>query len=522
MCGAVQTNRPRRPQTGLSRRLALSRTSHMAQLIVNHQRWNSFTKPMNSLALCALLCGGLVFVALPADAQTAAQTQLPDSVQRTRDQLQDAALAADQAKALEMLEGRVVSYDEVLKNPDNPALNAAYARTLIKKGDLLGASTTLERILLTHPDAIEVRLLYGFVLFRLDDTITAKAVLSSIDAARLTEAQQADRNSVLAQIENRNKRLHQTLTVSLGGHFDSDKNAAPIDGSILISGNPYVLTGRATVQKDFGFLASSLYDVDYDLGLDTKTSAFATTNVMRDQQITVHQFDTLNGGIEAGLRHEYGPWRIQTGIFTTQMQLMGQYFLNDYGIETKPVRRLNAEWDVAGDFRFERQSFHDVPADTAGPDNSGITSSGWLGPMWHVTPSQNISLMTGVVKHNASESAYGDYQTNARYGLRMADTLVLEQGQFVLLSGELGDIVYAAPNSLIASATRHDSDSRFGVSYGVPFTTLAKALDTDLADPFGSIILNLHTEYYREFSNLMNYRYTNVRSDAVLTKRWEF
>ncbi|MGH7006617.1 MAG: tetratricopeptide repeat protein, partial [Alphaproteobacteria bacterium] len=45
-------------------------------------------------------------------------------------------------------QGRDVSFEEVLRDPDNAELNYAYALTLIRQGDLLGALSTLERILL--------------------------------------------------------------------------------------------------------------------------------------------------------------------------------------------------------------------------------------------------------------------------------------------------------------------------------------------------------------------------------------
>ena len=473
----------------------------------------------HSLLLSAVL---LCLSGIGARAQTASQQQIPDMAARTQEQVQNAAAVAAEAKNNQIFEGGTVTYEDVLKDPDNAELNAAYVKSLIKQGDFLSAATTLERIMLTHPNAVDVKLLYGFVLFRLDDSVTAKSVLNEIDPEKLSPDQLAERDNVLAQIESRNKRLHQTLTVAFGGHWDSDKNAAPLAGDIIFSNAVLSLSDRARVQKDYGFLSSSIYDADYDLGLDTKTSVFSTVNFMRDQQITAHQFDTMNGGMEVGIRHEQGPWRVQTGIFTSQMNLMGQYFMNDYGIELHPTRRIDGEWDVVSDLRFERQAYHDVTADSLGPDNSGITSSGWLGPVWHITPQQKIALSTGIVAHDASDSAYGKYQTNTRYGLRLNDTMVLDKGQFLVVSAEMGDTVFAQANSEISNLTRHDGDERFGITYGTPLTNLGAALDTDLPPEFGSIVLTLHQEYYREFSTLMNYRYANYRTDAVLSKRWEF
>lgn len=52
----------------------------------------------------------------------------------------------------------------VLKDPGTLDLACRYAQTQIRKGDLLGASPTLERILLVRPDLPRVRVLYAVVL----------------------------------------------------------------------------------------------------------------------------------------------------------------------------------------------------------------------------------------------------------------------------------------------------------------------------------------------------------------------
>ena len=100
--------------------------------------------------------------------------------------------------------------------------------------------------------------------------------------------------------------------------------------------------------------------------------------------------------------------------------------------------------------------------------------------------------------------------------------MILDKGQFLVLTGEIGDIIYAAPNSLVSAMTRHDTDERFGATYGVPFSTLAGVANTELPDQLASVVFTIHGEYFREFSTLMNYQYTNIRADGMLSKHWGF
>lgn len=99
----------------------------------------------------ALAAAGVTLLfSVPALAQTAAPDRIQDDQRRTAETLRATSGAAQDSYAQGLISDSDVTYEQVLKNPDNPALNAAYARGQIKRGDLLGASTTLERILLVH------------------------------------------------------------------------------------------------------------------------------------------------------------------------------------------------------------------------------------------------------------------------------------------------------------------------------------------------------------------------------------
>ena len=73
--------------------------------------------------------------------------------------------------------GEDVTFEQVLADPDNIDLNFRYAETQIRKGDVRGASATLERILLIEPDLPRVRLLYAIVQFRLENLAEAEREL---------------------------------------------------------------------------------------------------------------------------------------------------------------------------------------------------------------------------------------------------------------------------------------------------------------------------------------------------------
>src|SRR5688572_22922176 len=60
-----------------------------------------------------------------------------------------------------------VTYDQVLENPDDLMLSYRFALKQIADGDLLGASATLDRLILLAPQEPNIRALRAIVLYRL-------------------------------------------------------------------------------------------------------------------------------------------------------------------------------------------------------------------------------------------------------------------------------------------------------------------------------------------------------------------
>ncbi len=64
----------------------------------------------------------------------------------------------------------------------------ALARSQVEADDLLGAVGTLERVLLTQPDATPARLLYASLLCRLDDAAGARVEINLLQGRDVEDA----------------------------------------------------------------------------------------------------------------------------------------------------------------------------------------------------------------------------------------------------------------------------------------------------------------------------------------------
>src|SRR5258708_394205 len=119
--------------------------------------------------LLVMLLMSRVEAAAPAAPATDIQTQT-EELQRKRKAAAELEKTEEKSAQRQVPSGeRPVSYADILRDPDNVDLNYRYALGLIGKGNLRGASATLERITLIDPSLAKVHLLYGVVLFRLDN-----------------------------------------------------------------------------------------------------------------------------------------------------------------------------------------------------------------------------------------------------------------------------------------------------------------------------------------------------------------
>ena len=170
-----------------------------------------------------------------AFSQQESEREVPPRELEAQTEIQKAAAAA---KARAAVEGEEVAYEQILADPDNIDLNLRYARSQIARADLKGAAATLERILLVNPDLAQVRLLYGIVLFRLDNMEESERMLKSVLALPTQPTLRDEVEEYLRQIRLRRKMTRWLASLSVGFQFDTNRNAAPSSKQQLVADSP--------------------------------------------------------------------------------------------------------------------------------------------------------------------------------------------------------------------------------------------------------------------------------------------
>lgn len=416
--------------------------------------------------------------------------------------------------------GHPVSFAEILADPDNIDLNFRYARQQVEGGDLKSAATTLERIVLMNPEMWQIRLFYGVVLFRLDSLDDAERELKKV-ADLNPEANVAP---LLAQIEKRQKETRFTASLSMGFHYDTNRDAAPSSKQLLQSG---VLTGTRGGNDDTAWRAIGNVSMTHDLGFQARHELIASLTYLQDEQTEADGLDLQYFSLEIGsiLRM---PWAdITPSVAGTHMSLGRENFLRS------ATARLRIESEISPDLKLYARALGELQKFNSTRKNQGVLGNvgEWrierTGYLWGVTlggtytinPSHRVSLnVTRQGKH-----AREGFHSYRRYLASAGHTWILGGGQFLLTRGTVGLYLYEAPRASVSTARRRDETYRLRLTYGAPLSFIGSLFAEDpLPGPVGDIIFTLTGEQFRSLSNLTNNTYRNSKLQTMLSKKWEF
>jgi hypothetical protein len=188
-----------------------------------------------------------------AQTQTKPTSELKDAqgqLRQIEEQRKASAAARQQLPAAEN-----ITFADVLKDPDNIDLNFRFAKAQVSRGDVKGAVGTLERILLVTPDLAPVRLFYAILLYRLDSLDEAEREFLSLSKTNVPAAMKTQIQQFLFDIVLRRKTTRYNVQLTVGGHFDSNRNSAPRTNQVEVGGILFNLVGDSQKRNDFASLA---------------------------------------------------------------------------------------------------------------------------------------------------------------------------------------------------------------------------------------------------------------------------
>lgn len=457
----------------------------------------------------AFLFSALATLLVPASLRAQdVEREATRPARETGEQRRASRAAVESAKNVAPADGEV-AYEQVLKDPDNVDLNVRYALGQIRRGELKGAASTLERVLLVNPNIPRARLLYAVVLFRLDNLAEARRELTTLKGTSLPAAMQTEVAQYLKEIDKRSKKTQLSGRLGVGWAYDDNRNAAPSTGERLFGGTPLTLTGDSRRREDTSLLVMANAEARRDLGLAAGHEAFAGFNYFLAEQTNVKTLNLKAYSFNLGGVYKRGRWGVTPQALLDHVQLAQATFLRNRGASVRVDRRLSKGLALYGELKDVYQSYsrtRDVPT---AEERSGNQIDVALGADCVLNPKMKLMGSFGQTVKNAAKS----YNAFHRTELALSHAWLLGKGAFLLSGLTYRNDRYNDPDTVISPDKRTDNTLRLSATAGAPLA-LAHAKLKDLMATFTY-------EYYHALSNLRNYAYTNNKVMLMLTYRWE-
>jgi tetratricopeptide (TPR) repeat protein len=415
-----------------------------------------------------------------------------------------------------------VTYDDILENPDDIDLNIRYARTLIGDGRLDQAAITLERILIINPGLDRVRVLYGIVLYRLDNLVEAKQELQTVlDDGDLDSGLKDQAETYLARIQRRQQNVSGAVTVGAGVHVDTNRNSFPEGGEFRFFDDVDEFAGDENT--DWGQIAFAKGRVNYDPGAQRVTNLYAEATTLVDNQAQEDDLDILAGFAEIGGTVDATALQITPHLRYEHLDVGGAKYaqIPEIGVRLSRTAHAIHGLNLFLENRLSYEEYNntfDLPFNT---EQNGLRYELEGGAGYNVS---NAWRVEGSYRYTFKDSD-DDFERYAGHRLRASTTYVFDYQGFVTGTASVEYQDYDGPEAPIISSTkvREDVDSRVRVTYGVPVGAILMAAGRENpAAATKNLVLSLTGEYFNSESNINNFDYDNWRGSFLVSKRFEF
>ena len=469
------------------------------------------------LALGALL--GTSASAPSASAQPQAppppvqEQQRPTIGIRQQERSESASQASEALRPL--APGERVTYEDVLQHPDDVELNYRFAQTQVADGNLRGAASTLERILLLSPDLARVRVLYAVVLYRLDNLNEAEREFRAVAALPMADTLRQEVDFYLEQIALRRKTTRYTAALTGGLQWDSNRNAGPKDDRVLFLDTPLRLV-EGKKDSDFSGVMIAGLRARHDLGYDAGHALLGGIQVYGQKQVDQTDLDLMAISAEGSGLYRSPIADVQPGVYGTYLNLGGESYVSTIGTGVRATHRFSDKVEGYARLRFDYEFFDNLDESPTTNDRTGARIQGGAGASWTPCPRLRLEAAAGYI-HKHGDQEFYSYVGPQAY---LSGSYLLGRGQFLLSTFTYEYNGYDGADPIVSRDKRRDSIYIGGLTYGVPMGVVLPFLASSRA--LRDTLFTANVTYVNEDSNLDNYSYDDWRFSILWTKNFEF
>lgn len=179
------------------------------------------------------------------------------------------------------------AFQQMLAQPANLDVLFKFASLASQTGDLEGAVSALERMLLINPELPRVRLELGVLYYRLGSYEVSRTYLeSALKTPNLPPEVRERAEKFMADVANKEQPSHFSGEFFLGWRYQTNANLGPATNNILLFGQIASLNQAAVGTPDWGVVSSAQIRHTYDLGRQDKSAIETTFSSYINRQFT--------------------------------------------------------------------------------------------------------------------------------------------------------------------------------------------------------------------------------------------
>lgn len=406
------------------------------------------------------------------------------------------------------------AFAAMLADPANLDKTFAFAALAAQVGDLEGAVSALERMLLIDPNLPRVQLELGVLYYRLGSYGAARSYLqSSLQTPNMPPDVRERAERFLAEIDKQRSPSKFSGTVLAGIRYQSNANAAPT-GGVKVGGIDAKLDDNSTGQSDWNaFVALNAQHV-YDFGTQYGETWETQAMVYGSRQFELNEVDAGVVTLASGPRLPLLPNEIK-GLSLRMAGALDVVTLDrrlEYlapGVTLNLDKRLE-RGNLGFTFDWRRRDYNNTKDNPFNSDRDGNEFAGRAMFEHQLDSWLMASAGVGFVHYDARRD-YESYNEVQFYGQLTAlvpfSPFVPGQQAALSLAGARLISHYRDPDPSVDPDTkRRDKDLRLSLTGSLPLSE--------------AISLVVQGGYNRRDSSLPNYEYKNWFSMTGLA--WRF
>lgn len=420
-----------------------------------------------------------------------------------------------------------ITFDEILANPDDTALNLRYARQEIATGRLQQAASALERILLTNPNWDSVRLLYGVVLYRLDDYASARIELRKLEGRDLSPRQEADRVRYLGLIEHQSSTFRIFGQVTLGGRYDTNPGLVSdryADASIDFVAGAISLLSPIDNQndgEDHGFIGKGMIRLEADLPNAPGSLWFFEAEGDITNFEDIDRADNASGTLKSGFVFQHENLKVTPYVKAQRTWIQGDTFSERWGGGVSVRYEVDPQLILFANGEYLDEDYDSNSFSVNSNLRDGRIISGYAGAVWRVTDSQSFS----VAGFAADKDAVSDQHSYEKRGITINSLTLFGGGVYLSLTGRYSETDYDQRSTGLTSpfqlVKRADEERFARAAVGAPLGTIFGE-GSFMPEFLEDVVMQVGVSWTSLESSSKLIEYENISGDLLFTKKFSF